>query len=75
MSWRLKIPLFVALGLYYIIRFMRKGDIVEGIFVETMAAEGKCVGKLNGQVVFLEGCAPGDVVDAQLTKIKLRSQG
>ncbi|HEY0656724.1 MAG TPA: 23S rRNA (uracil(1939)-C(5))-methyltransferase RlmD [Chryseosolibacter sp.] len=49
---------------------MRKGDIVEGIFVETMAAEGKCVGKLNGQVIFLEGCAPGDVVDAQLTKIK-----
>jgi 23S rRNA (uracil1939-C5)-methyltransferase len=49
---------------------MRKGDIVEGIFVETMAAEGKCVGKLNGQVIFLEGCAPGDVVNAQLTKIK-----
>lgn len=49
---------------------MRKGDIVEGIFVETMAAEGKCVGKLDGQVIFLEGCAPGDVVDAQLTKIK-----
>src|ERR1044071_7546167 len=49
---------------------MRKGDIVEDISVETMAAEGKCVGKLNGQVIFLEGCAPGDVVDAQLTKIK-----
>jgi 23S rRNA (uracil1939-C5)-methyltransferase len=49
---------------------MRKGDIVENIFVDTMAAEGKCVGKLNGQVIFLEGCAPGDVVDAQLTKIK-----
>jgi 23S rRNA (uracil1939-C5)-methyltransferase len=49
---------------------MRKGDIVENILVETMAAEGKCVGKLNGQVIFLEGGAPGDVVDAQLTKIK-----
>lgn len=49
---------------------MRKGDIVENIFVETMAAEGKCVGKVNGQVIFLEGGAPGDYVDAQLTKIK-----
>jgi 23S rRNA (uracil1939-C5)-methyltransferase len=49
---------------------MRKGDILENIEVETMAAEGKCIGKINGQVVFLEGCAPGDLVDAQLTKIK-----
>ena len=50
--------------------FMRKGDIVENIEVETMAAEGKCLGKVNGLVIFLEGGAPGDVVDAQLTKIK-----
>lgn len=49
---------------------MKKGDIVENITVETMAAEGKCVAKIDGQVIFLEGCAPGDVVDAQLTKIK-----
>lgn len=49
---------------------MRKGDILENIEVETMAAEGKCVGKVNGQVIFLQGCAPGDLVDAQLTKIK-----
>ena len=49
---------------------MRKGDIIENIEVETMAAEGKCLGKVDGQVIFLEGGAPGDVVDAQLTKIK-----
>src|SRR5688572_9072814 len=49
---------------------MKKGDIIENIQVETMAAEGKCVGKVNGQVIFLEGGAPGDLVDAQLTKIK-----
>src|SRR5687768_10217641 len=49
---------------------MRKGDILEDIAVETMAAEGKCLAKVNGQVIFLEGCAPGDVVDAQLTIIK-----
>lgn len=35
-----------------------------------MAAEGKCVARTNGLVIFLEGCAPGDVVNARLTKIK-----
>lgn len=49
---------------------MKKGDIVENIRVGTMAAEGKCVAKLNGLVIFLEGCAPGDLVHARLTKIK-----
>jgi 23S rRNA (uracil1939-C5)-methyltransferase len=49
---------------------MRKGDIIENIAVETMAAEGKCIAKINRHVIFLEGCAPGDIVDAQLTKIK-----
>jgi 23S rRNA (uracil1939-C5)-methyltransferase len=49
---------------------MRKGEIVENIEVETMAAEGKCLGKINGQVIFLDGGAPGDTVDVQLTKIK-----
>lgn len=49
---------------------MKKGDVIENLVVETMAAEGKCVSRINGLVIFLEGCAPGDVVDAQLTKIK-----
>jgi 23S rRNA (uracil1939-C5)-methyltransferase len=49
---------------------MKKGDVIENIFVGTMAAEGKCIGKINGQVIFLEGCAPGDTVTAELTKIK-----
>lgn len=49
---------------------MRKGEILKNIAVETMAAEGRCAGKVNGQVIFLDGCAPGDVVDAQLTRIK-----
>ena len=35
-----------------------------------MAAEGKCVAKVDGLVIFLEGCAPGDLVNARLTKIK-----
>lgn len=49
---------------------MKKGDILENIVVETMAAEGKCVAHIDGKVIFLEGGAPGDTVDASLTKIK-----
>lgn len=49
---------------------MQKGDVLENIRVETMAAEGKCVAKVDGLVIFLEGCAPGDLVNARLTKIK-----
>lgn len=49
---------------------MRKGDVIENIRVETMAAEGKCVAKVDGIVIFLEGCAPGDLVNARLTRIK-----
>lgn len=48
----------------------KKGDIIENIRVDTMAAEGKCVAKVDGVVIFLEGCAPGDLVNARLTKIK-----
>jgi 23S rRNA (uracil1939-C5)-methyltransferase len=49
---------------------MKKGDVIEGLVVETMAAEGKCLARHNCLVVFLEGGAPGDIVDAALTKIK-----
>ncbi|HEY8936671.1 MAG TPA: 23S rRNA (uracil(1939)-C(5))-methyltransferase RlmD [Cyclobacteriaceae bacterium] len=49
---------------------MKKGDVIENIVVETIAAEGKCIGKVDGKVIFLEGGAPGDVIDAQLYKIK-----
>lgn len=38
--------------------------------IDTMAAEGKCVAKVNGLVLFIQGGAPGDVVEVELTKIK-----
>ena len=49
---------------------MKKGDIISDVYVETMAAEGKCIAKLDGHVMFITGAAPGDVVDVALTKIK-----
>ncbi len=49
---------------------LKKGDQLENIVVETMAAEGKCIAHFEGRVVFVQGCAPGDTVDILLTKIK-----
>lgn len=49
---------------------LKKGDLLTKVTVETMAAEGKCVSRVNGQVLFISGAAPGDVVDVELTKIK-----
>jgi 23S rRNA (uracil1939-C5)-methyltransferase len=49
---------------------MKKGDILSGIHVESMAAEGKCVARVEGKVLFIEGAVPGDVADVMLYKIK-----
>jgi 23S rRNA (uracil1939-C5)-methyltransferase len=49
---------------------MKKGDILENVIIETLAAEGKCIAKIDGKVLFLEGGAPGDTVDVQIFKIK-----
>jgi len=49
---------------------MKKGDKLNDIVIETMAAEGKCIAKVNGLVIFLQGGAPGDTVEVELTKIK-----
>jgi 23S rRNA (uracil1939-C5)-methyltransferase len=49
---------------------LKKGDRLSDVSVETMAAEGKCIAHYEGLVVFVQGCAPGDIVDIELTKIK-----
>ena len=49
---------------------MKKGEIIKEILIDSMAAEGKCVARFNGLVVFVTGGAPGDVVNIEVTKIK-----
>ncbi len=49
---------------------MKKGEVLQGIVIDSMAAEGKCVARHDGQVIFIEGGAPGDTVDVEVTKIK-----
>ena len=44
--------------------------IVENVVVEDYAAEGKSISHVDGKVIFIENCIPGDVVDVQLSKNK-----
>ncbi len=47
-----------------------KNQIFENVLIETVAAEGKCVARIKGQAVFVEGVAPGDVVDLKIIRKK-----
>lgn len=49
---------------------IKKGDILEEIHVEDFAAESKCVAKIDGQVIFIEKTAPGDLVDIRIVRKK-----
>ncbi|PQA59810.1 23S rRNA (uracil(1939)-C(5))-methyltransferase RlmD [Siphonobacter curvatus] len=45
--------------------------ILENLRVEDFAAEGKCLARNDGQVIFIEGeVAPGDLVDVRIYKTK-----
>ncbi len=46
-------------------------EIIENVRVLDFASEGKCIAKIDGQVIFIEGmAAPGDLVDIQVFKSK-----
>ena len=42
--------------------------LIEGLHITTLAAEGKAMGKVDNQVVFVPMTVPGDVVDVQIRK-------
>ena len=44
--------------------------LLENITIETVAAEGKCITRVDDQVIFVPFCVPGDVVDLQVVKKK-----
>ncbi len=44
--------------------------LLENILIESVAAEGKAVAHVDGQVVFVPYCVPGDCVDLQVTRKK-----
>ena len=47
-----------------------KNKIFEKVSIETVAAEGKCIARIDGQAVFVGGVAPEDVVDLQIIRKK-----
>jgi 23S rRNA (uracil1939-C5)-methyltransferase len=49
---------------------MQKGEKLSNLFIETMGSEGKTIARYEGLIVFLQGGAPGDTVEAEVTKIK-----
>lgn len=46
----------------------KKVKNINGLVIEKIASEGKCLGRHDGKVVFVPYTAPGDVVDVYLTK-------
>ena len=51
-------------------KFRGKRKVLEQIKIEGIAAEGKCISRVNDEVLFVEGVAPGDVVDVLVTRKK-----
>ena len=49
---------------------MEKGQIISGIKIEDMSAEGNGIGRYGGMAVFAGGCVPGDTVSAEIVKLK-----
>lgn len=47
---------------------LKKNEIIPKVGIESVAAEGKCVGRYDGQVIFVPDVAPGDVVDVRIIK-------
>ena len=47
---------------------MKKGEILTNLEILDIASNGKAIGKVDGQVVFVSGLVPGDVADVQVTK-------
>ena len=44
--------------------------ILENVEITGVAAEGKAIARMDGIVIFVPNCVPGDIVDLQVTKKK-----
>ncbi len=47
-----------------------KKVILRNVEIVTYAAEGKCIARHDGMVIFVKGLVPGDIADLQITKKK-----
>jgi len=51
-------------------KYRGKPKVLENVTIEGIAAEGKCIARVDEQVIFVQGVAPGDVVNVQITRKK-----
>jgi 23S rRNA (uracil1939-C5)-methyltransferase len=51
-------------------KYRGKRKVLTNVRIEGIAAEGKCVARIDEQVIFVEKVAPGDLVDVQVTRKK-----
>lgn len=51
-------------------KYRGKQKTLENVRIEGIAAEGKCIARVDEQVLFVEKVAPGDVVDVRITRKK-----
>ncbi|ELR68706.1 RNA methyltransferase, TrmA family [Fulvivirga imtechensis AK7] len=47
-----------------------KNKVLKDIQIEGIAAEGKCIARYEGQVIFVTGVAPGDIADIKVIRKK-----
>ncbi len=47
-----------------------KNKVLRDIKIESVAAEGKCIARYDGQVIFVTGVAPGDTADIKVIRKK-----
>ncbi len=46
---------------------MKRGTVIENVEITSISSDGKGVGRVDGQVVFIKDTVPGDVIDARIT--------
>lgn len=51
-------------------KYRGKKKVLEKVRIEGIAAEGKCIARVDEQVLFVPDVAPGDVVDVLITRKK-----
>jgi 23S rRNA (uracil1939-C5)-methyltransferase len=50
----------------------RNRPLLEKLQVTEIAAEGKAIARIEGMIVFISGCVPGDIVDVQVIRKRKR---
>ncbi len=43
-------------------------EVLEGVVIESVAAEGRSIARIDGKVLFVPFAIPGDVVDVEIQR-------